>query len=151
MIRVKKVIRANKMSDGNIKRYVYIGGHTIYNTTKGFRKETKICNEELLRYKKIGTTQTLEKRAKELSVTNEFLGFKYLGVWDVTDNQGDIEKALHSILDNKVENSEWFLDEEEMLYARVSIFMKKMKCKEFEIIHKNKNIFNNRSLVIDLW
>ena len=95
--------------------YIYIGQY--YDNTD---------RPLVLPYKKIGKSIDVPKREYSLNSTKGPIGYLMIGMWLVGADYEKIERALLAILDNTRVRGEWFIDEDESLFDRVSGFMEKM-------------------------
>lgn len=94
--------------------YIYLG--------KYFHRAGKELN---LSEKKIGKTINLNQREHELGRTNSPIGYTYIGAWNTGGSTDHIERQIHALLeDERMNNTEWFEDENDTLYERLCKFMK---------------------------
>ena len=137
--------------------YLYIG---VY-TTAILNKELDQLNDELRLIKKIGHTNDLKTRQKELSRrknTEDYLSFEYIRAWKIPNVK--IEGALHKFLvKEKVKNTEWCIDVDDSLVDRLDGYMEKMGYKICDLKRKDikidtdedrrKELRDNVNLVVD--
>lgn len=72
--------------------------------------------------KKIGLSKNPLQREASLNRTKSPIGYRILAAFKV-DNMNRVEKMLHSILDSRRTNGEWFRDEEDTLTGEFINFM----------------------------
>jgi len=72
--------------------------------------------------KKIGLSQSPVHRENSLNRTKSPIGYRIILCYKV-DNMSKVEKMLHSILDSRRTDGEWFKDDEDTLTGEFSNFM----------------------------
>jgi hypothetical protein len=130
--------------------YIYIGQY--------FHKRGKDLSN--LTEKKIGKSSNPPDRENALNSTKFTIGYTMVKVWAV-ENMSQIEKALHSILPNRLDG-EWFEDEDDTLIDRITKFMthiggveqptdlSKLDMVEQQAIKSTNSKIGNRNRVGDL-
>tara|TARA_R110002072_G_scaffold5527_12_gene35477 strand:- start:15210 stop:15878 length:669 start_codon:yes stop_codon:yes gene_type:complete len=87
-------------------------------------------------YKKVGITgkgsATLDSRLRQISRTKSPIKAQLVAAWQHASAK-DVEAALHSILDDRRIEGEWFLDKDDTLVESMRPIMKLLKATELPI------------------
>lgn len=88
------------------------------------KKYADVNGYELPNYKKIGMTNDVERRRKQLSGTQGPIFVETVCSWEFPDdNAKAVEKAIHGLLGNLRSVGEWFIDEDDSITDSLSTLM----------------------------
>ena len=102
--------------------------------------------------KKIGLSINPIQREYQLNRTKSPVGYKVVAVYKV-DDMNKVEKMLHSILDSRRTNGEWFKDDEDTLTGEFINFMVAYGAEVYDMVEvketKEVNVDNRLKDLVD--